>query len=100
MAEALDEIWCVYFQKDGQGQNMEDEAKPKRLYLFDNTDGAKWHCIDETDPEDMKAMIGHLANADTHFAMMIIPKSACTTDENGLLSGVTFPSEFTGIAGS
>jgi|TARA_B100000678_G_C18021561_1_gene426910 hypothetical protein len=100
MAEELTEVWCVFFQKDGNGQDLEDPSKPKRLYLFDNTDGVKWHDINETDSEDMKAMIGHLQEEGGPYAMMLIPPSACTSDENGILNGITFPSEFTGFAGS
>ncbi len=101
MAEALEEMWGVYFQKDdGTGQNLEDPLKPKKLFMFDNTDGVVWHCVEETDKEDMDAMIGHLYEDHVQFAIMVIPKTACTADENGMLTGITFPSEFTGFAGS
>lgn len=101
MAEELTGVWCVYFQKDDtDGNDLDNPDKPKRLHLFDNTDGVTWHCVDEADEEDMKALIGHLGESHEDYAMMIIPKAACTSDENGLLTGITFPPEFTGFAGS
>ena len=100
MAEELTEVWCVFFQKDGRGEDLDNPEKPKRLFLFDNTDGVVWHDINETDPEDMEAMIGHLQEEGNPYAMMLVPKSACTSDEDGILTGITFPSEFTGFAGS
>jgi hypothetical protein len=100
MAEEAEEIWCVYFQKDGHGSDTEDPNKPKRLYLFDNTDGVVWHNIEEDDTDDMKAMIQNLQENFQQYAILVIPNTACTTDENGILNGITFPSEFTGFAGS
>jgi len=93
-----EQIFCVYFQKDGDGsqKDLADPTKPKRLFLFDKDTDPVWTQINPG--EDMEALLDYSVNeANTVCAMMLIPLSACEKDEDGMLSKITFPEEFTNI---